>query len=71
MFISLVDTKSKTHISVQVDVSCGSFAALKRHGSIEHQQGKIGYGVRLVLRQSSSDGAIMGCQVCETPFPSI
>jgi len=29
MFISLVDTKSKTHISVQVDVSCGSFAALK------------------------------------------
>ena len=50
MFISLVDTKSKTHISVQVDVSCGSFAALKQHGSIEHQQGKIGYGVRLVLK---------------------
>jgi len=50
MFISLVDTKSKTHISVQVDVSCGSFAALKQHGSMEHQLGKTGYGVRFVLK---------------------
>jgi len=45
-----VDTKNKTHINVQGDVNCGSFAALKRRGSREHQLGKTGYGVLLVLK---------------------